>query len=145
MPDSDSKRRLRKRRLRYRHDAAWRESRKAKVKEYRDRYKRVPEFRALENVRKAIYRTRESYEARRAHAERLFEHLQELLGKVPGLSKAWQEARARLEALPNTSVLGYPDGREPPANQKGAQEWGMGVGAVRQGGGVNGVSAAAAD
>jgi hypothetical protein len=79
------------RKQRYRTDPEYRELRCKRSRECRDKYKKDPLFRKLENARKTVYRLRESYHARLAHAERLFERLTKLIGERDQLAEQWKE------------------------------------------------------
>ncbi len=83
---------LAERRERYRTDPAYRARRIAAAKRYQAQ--QGPLYRKLSNARKAIHRVRESYEARQAHAERLYAKLQRLIRQRDRLAEQWQQARA---------------------------------------------------
>ena len=78
------------RKLRYRTDAEYRELLCKRSRDCRAKWKKDPLFRKLENARKAVYRVRESYHARLAHAERLFEQLTKLIAEREQLAEQWK-------------------------------------------------------
>lgn len=78
---------------RYRTDADYRAKILARNKAYQDRHQKDPLFKRLTATRKKIYKVRESYEARLAHARQLFLKLERLIKTRGRLEKEWKERK----------------------------------------------------
>ena len=80
-------------RERYRTDPVWRAAKIARNRESQVRREKDPLYKELVATRKRVYTVRESYEARLAHAERLFKKLEKLIAKKERLTRLWKQAK----------------------------------------------------
>jgi hypothetical protein len=80
-------------RHRYRNDPEYRARILANAEKAQRKLRQNPTYRRLMQVRRDIYRVRESYEARRAHAERLFARLEALIQERDRLQAAYHATK----------------------------------------------------
>lgn len=101
---------------RYREDSEYRAAILRRNKVYHDTHKDDPLYHQLRRVRDRIYKTRESYNERLAHAERLFAALEKLIKRREALEAKWHAStnlrhcqvayRGQLATLPLTGSEG---------------------------------------
>jgi hypothetical protein len=80
-------------RHRYRNDPEYRARILRNAEKAQRKLRQNPTYRRLMQVRRDIYRIRESYEARRAHAERLFARLEALIAEGERLRKQYHATK----------------------------------------------------